>query len=229
MNFRCFALVASAVGLLCFGSETKDAKAAVVTYSFTGIFTSAGGFGDWVGITTGDIFSGQFSFDGSVVGVVNAVTATYPTGLLELSVEGITFKLGATFDERAIGIQHGSAPESWSLKNSDSEPGGSAATANGSVIDSLIQSIEFRTDQNSDVYPDFGSPLSTTSFVFLQAADKNSEGVILSSANGLGYLTSISLVPAIPIPAALPLLASGLGILGFVGWCRRRNETVAAV
>jgi hypothetical protein len=30
-------------------------------------------------------------------------------------------------------------------------------------------------------------------------------------------------LPSVPIPAALPLLASGLGALGFVGWRRRRK------
>jgi hypothetical protein len=33
---------------------------------------------------------------------------------------------------------------------------------------------------------------------------------------------------ATPLPAALPLFASGLGGLGFLGWCRKRKATALA-
>ena len=32
-------------------------------------------------------------------------------------------------------------------------------------------------------------------------------------------------VSSVPVPAALPLLAGGLGILGFAGWRRKRSQT----
>ena len=35
-------------------------------------------------------------------------------------------------------------------------------------------------------------------------------------------------VAPVPIPAALPLLASGLGALGFIGWRRKRQALAAA-
>ena len=31
----------------------------------------------------------------------------------------------------------------------------------------------------------------------------------------------------VPIPAALPLFAAGLGAMGFMGWCRKRKAAVA--
>jgi len=34
---------------------------------------------------------------------------------------------------------------------------------------------------------------------------------------------TVTLVPAIPLPAAFPLFGTGLGILGFLGWRRRRK------
>jgi hypothetical protein len=39
-----------------------------------------------------------------------------------------------------------------------------------------------------------------------------------------GQITSIAAVATTPIPAALPLLASALGGLGFMGWRRRRSD-----
>jgi hypothetical protein len=54
---------------------------------------------------------------------------------------------------------------------------------------------------------------------------------IWTSTNGgtlnTGF-TAISTVPEVPLPAALPLFASGLGALGLLGW-RRKKKTAALV
>jgi len=39
-----------------------------------------------------------------------------------------------------------------------------------------------------------------------------------------GFIDTVS-VSAVPIPAALPLFAGGLGLLGLLGWRRKRNAT----
>lgn len=39
---------------------------------------------------------------------------------------------------------------------------------------------------------------------------------------------AFSSVSAVPVPAALPLFASGLGALGFIGWRRKRKAAAAA-
>jgi hypothetical protein len=44
-----------------------------------------------------------------------------------------------------------------------------------------------------------------------------------------GSITSIAPVAATPVPAALPLLATALGGLGFAGWRRRRAQQSQAV
>ena len=40
------------------------------------------------------------------------------------------------------------------------------------------------------------------------------------------WLVSTEVVAPVPLPAALPLLAAGLGAMGFMGW-RRRKASVA--
>ena len=42
--------------------------------------------------------------------------------------------------------------------------------------------------------------------------------------------SNMSSVAAVPVPAALPLLGAGLGVLGFLGWRKKRaaSVTVAA-
>lgn len=49
---------------------------------------------------------------------------------------------------------------------------------------------------------------------------QNTNNVVLNKQTGKGDI-NIKLTP-VPIPAALPLLAGGLGLIGFVGWRRRR-------
>ena len=50
--------------------------------------------------------------------------------------------------------------------------------------------------------------------------------------NGVGswFIDDVSLtqVPSVPIPAALPLFATGLGALGLLGWWRKRKAQAAA-
>lgn len=72
----------------------------------------------------------------------------------------------------------------------------------------------------------------------LSEADNMGTSLIFKAVAGTPYSFSIENGPdnnpsgaatydirltAVPIPAALPLLAGGLGVLGFVGWRRRRS------
>ena len=44
---------------------------------------------------------------------------------------------------------------------------------------------------------------------------------------GIGEVAFSSVDAAVPIPAALPLFASGLGVMGLLGWRRKRKKAAA--
>jgi hypothetical protein len=57
-------------------------------------------------------------------------------------------------------------------------------------------------------------------------------GSNLSSTSGLNFLVdnfSFAAATATPVPAALPLFASGLGAFGFLGWFRKKKAATLAV
>lgn len=67
----------------------------------------------------------------------------------------------------------------------------------------------------SSVFTDVSWVTTATSILFT-FADQPGIGVMLTGRFDTG-------VSAVPVPAALPLLASGLGALGVVGWRRKRK------
>jgi hypothetical protein len=53
-------------------------------------------------------------------------------------------------------------------------------------------------------------------------------GVLRSSTSGMPPFYGLSAVPpTTPLPAALPLFATGLGALGLLGWRRKRKARVS--
>ena len=48
-------------------------------------------------------------------------------------------------------------------------------------------------------------------------------GAYYNSVSGHDYGSAAIAPPPVPLPAAFPLLAAGLGALGFSGWRKRRN------
>ena len=75
-----------------------------------------------------------------------------------------------------------------------------------------------------DVAP--GAPAEILSIVFntssTSASDPNGAPISLNFSNG-----EITIVSATPLPAALPLFATGLGALGLFGWSRKRKNAAA--
>jgi len=68
-------------------------------------------------------------------------------------------------------------------------------------------------------------PDSSISMCVLNPSFCNTNSISFASNSNSpfeGYLESIT-IAAVPIPAALPLFAGGLGLLGFMGWRRKRR------
>jgi hypothetical protein len=66
-----------------------------------------------------------------------------------------------------------------------------------------------------------------TSLMALQSfiAPTGSTRLFLGTMDGFGWFNNAGqfTVSAVPLPAALPLFGTGLGLLGFVAWRRRRK------
>jgi hypothetical protein len=52
-------------------------------------------------------------------------------------------------------------------------------------------------------------------------------GLIASNIGNILFSAQIESISAVPVPAALPLFASGLGLIGF--WSRRKKQTASAL
>ena len=96
------------------------------------------------------------------------------------------------------------------------DPNGAAAIAGGSwTVDALAQTIAFSIVDNGILGNDFMLYWTMT------CANDIILGEVSLSLSGGQQLT------ATPLPAALPLFATGLGVLGLLGWGRKRKAAAA--
>lgn len=63
-----------------------------------------------------------------------------------------------------------------------------------------------------------GSPYTVVTF------DPNTAAVLTSQDSNSNIFWGLAPVETTPIPAALPLFATGLAALGLLGWSRKRNK-----
>jgi len=100
----------------------------------------------------------------------------------------------------------------------------SVGDGSGTTIFQDSQNLLFSFLANS-LIPGVTAPMGVTSF------DPNAEGqysfALIASQGGieLGRSAIDVNVSAVPLPAALPLFGTGLAIMGFVGWRRRKVAT----
>ncbi len=79
------------------------------------------------------------------------------------------------------------------------------------------------------------SAISSTYVTYATLADMQNDTNRLDSSNpnntgfGRNVIGSGAFnVSAVPLPAALPLFGTGLAVMGFVGWCRKRKPAATA-
>lgn len=70
---------------------------------------------------------------------------------------------------------------------------------------------------------DFFGSANLMAAVVLDGNGVELPNISISSASGFDYAAGFASVSAVPVPAALPLFGTGLAIMGFVGWRRKRN------
>ena len=104
-------------------------------------------------------------------------------------------------------------------------------TATGS--DGASASDSFRADNVNDPF----APVSTSQdFTFTGATDLTSLSISTATSSIIGGnvptvtgidFSGISGISQVPLPATLPLFATGLGALGLLGWFRKRKSSVS--
>ena len=108
-------------------------------------------------------------------------------------------------------------------------PGGpfiTSASASVSVVDNLNNSLLSNTvtHTNANPLPDY--TLFSQTFVADTALTTLTINNLTGGFNGGIYLDDVSVDPVnavVPLPAALPLFATGLGALALLGWRRKRK------
>ncbi len=74
-----------------------------------------------------------------------------------------------------------------------------------------------------------GPGMTVDKFHFTPGVVASDFGLLLIDANGdLAQVNGITTDATTPLPAALPLFASGAGVLGFFGWRRKRKAIATA-
>jgi probable HAF family extracellular repeat protein len=205
-----FAYAINDAGQVAGGSTTAGSGSAVATLWSGGTAHNLGTLGGIGSTASGINDAGQVvGYNYSATGATRAVIWNGNNG-------SFLGSLGPTWDQaRAVDINNSSQTVGWST----STTGSSHATlwASGSAID-LNQYLD--------------PALASAGWQLLQAHAINDNGLITgmafnyNTARGSAFL--LTPVPAVPEPAGVVLLATGLCVVGVVAWRARRRSLAAA-
>jgi hypothetical protein len=222
MQVRYFRFVALAVALL-FGLAVP-ASATTITATYTGTVKNSldlgGVFGTPGAELAGAAYNLVYTID-DVVGSYSTFNGTIFDPLLsgDSIFGGVTAVL--TINGHDLVFTGGSPTSSYDI--AAHKPGSATLVhqASAGTTGTILASVQMTN-------PDPGFPTSVYTALTLSSCPAGScaAGIFFNVAGGFyGNLNFGSLtVAATPIPAALPLLVSALGGLGFVGWRRRKQH-----
>jgi len=183
--------------------------------------------------TSANAINYNVSFDGPVIDL---------SGFIETNAVG-TFSSTAfdalVTDFSITASANGAAP--FVFTSANSSWGGAFDSAFGanvsvSVAASAIELLAPLGDINSadNVFLIADNPtnfvienLSVTSTQLRYRLPRPPDGVIFDTVSNPFVLATAQQVSAVPLPAALPLFGTGLAVMGFVGWRRKRKVTAA--
>ena len=105
--------------------------------------------------------------------------------------------------------------------------------ATGASFPTSVARSSIATDNGNTVTFSWGSPLIGNSGLFLVYVDTPNfvdpmPPIQITGANGQVSTVSNFISPSpVPLPAALPLFATGLGAMGLFGWRKKPSERYA--
>ena len=214
------------------------ANAVPLNFTFTGeieTFSFTGGASATGDIDVGDSVSGSFSYDGSIVPIPNGIVFADDTiSNFNITVDGFSYTATGTSqarldDDHMAGF---SAPERDYFRASS----GLLIGPNQGGLPPLFAQFSLLTGSNLNI---FQAGISPTLADFQQFIADNESGIgtnfIVFAAEpffssprtiarfNLTEVTVSTADPAVPLsaPATLPLMAAGLGLLGFIARRRR--------
>ena len=210
-------LVGSALGVILVAFGPSYARAATVTYTVTGAV-----------LHVAPDLQGQFS-----VGQATTYTFTLDTGIPDTNPSpfGGLFVNGLTSSSGSIGsylFSTGAGNLVITFASSDVLQTNALTVTGPAVgVDTLYEVIVFFNDTtgtalSSDAFPlslDISAFNQTKLDLFFLGPDRTIQEVIAPITGLESTFTSQT-----PIPAALPLFATGLGALGLLGWRRKRKD-----
>ena len=182
---------------------------ASASYTQSGVMITAAGFSSNTFGTTVDLYSKNGTGDENGLGLVND-----PSNDNEISGSSlIRIALPAGLTNFSFTMGSSTNGEGWLVYGSNSATSGYVLVASG-------------TDENNHVLTGCTAGLNDGCYVYYYFAfDPSTYSAAAGNTNVL--LDEVDVVSAVPLPAALPLFASGLGVLGLLGWRRKRKALAA--
>ena len=215
---------------VCAGFTATSAQA--VSVLVNGTFDDQSGWtGTFVNQTGGGGFptidTGPYYFSGSAAD--NAITQTYilnAADLLSLGSTGLDFVMSADL----FGFDNQS---DFSMFTADFRDTGNASLGTVMLSSATNAPAVWGSNITAGAAPNFqqfaGSLNSLTRSILFTVSSVNSS---FTNTND-GYLDNAFFelnpgsVSTVPVPAAMPLLAGGLGLMGILGWRRKRRAPTA--